>query len=295
MGVESVVSAEDQFAAALRGAIADSGRSLESLRRRLAARGTPVSIATLSYWQSGRSEPQRVTSLEAVAHLEEILALPNGTLLGKLSRRRRPGPRPVDSPAAHLPVTNPVAEEALASLGFSCDQELVEVTIHDTLDLDADGIAVTRTIRSVMRAAVDGAQRAPALLVVDNPDGGTAQFRAVSGCRVGRRAMHPEDGVFAAELILDRPLERGEIAATEHQVLLPSCFSIDQSVEYFLLRKVREVVMWVRFHPDRMPSAVETYTDLGGRTTRGSLAVTPSVQQVLHQAGPGVAGISWTW
>ena len=36
------------FPDALRAAIAASGRSLESLRRRLAARGTPVSIATLS-------------------------------------------------------------------------------------------------------------------------------------------------------------------------------------------------------------------------------------------------------
>ena len=47
------------FADALTTAIQQRGLSLERIRARLAKAEVPVSTATLSYWQSGRSLPTR--------------------------------------------------------------------------------------------------------------------------------------------------------------------------------------------------------------------------------------------
>ena len=283
------------FPVAFRTAVKRSGRSLESLRRRLDERGAAVSIATLSYWQSGRSQPQRVGSLEAVAHLEEILGVPRGHLLSKLGPRRRPGPARELPRAADLPVEIPLATRAMEQLGFGTHLELVDLTIHDTLDVDAQGVQRVRTIRNVVRAMRDGAQRLPALLATAQPSGERAVFTAVSGCRVGRTISHDAEGVFAAEIILERPLRVDETAAAEHRVTLPRDLDPAQSIEYFLLHRVTELMIWVRFDPDRLPVTVETYSVLDGLTTSSlvDLGGSTSVQHVVHRVGPGRVGIRW--
>ena len=80
------------FAETLRAAIAARGLSLDRIREHLARRGVSLSLATLSYWQTGRSLPERRASLAAVRHLEDVLALEAGTLselLGPALRGRR--------------------------------------------------------------------------------------------------------------------------------------------------------------------------------------------------------------
>jgi hypothetical protein len=289
--------APEEFHEALRAAIAASGLSLESLRRRLDERGTPVSIATMSYWQSGRSRPQRGSSLRAVLHLEELLQLPHGHLVDRIGPRRRPFLPQQELTAGGLPIDHPDAEQALADLGFGPVQDLVDVTIHDTLDVDHEGVERVRTIRNVVRAVKNGAQRIPALLTIDVPSGQSAEFVPVSGCRLGRQVSRPEVGVFAAELVLDRPLRLGETAAAEHRVLLPRDDGPKQCIESYLLREVTELVLWVRFSPERLPATVEAYSDLGGRQTSRPVRLTgaTSVQHVLHHVGPGVVGLRWTF
>lgn len=285
------------FAEALRSAIAASGRSLESLRRRLAERGTPVSIATLSYWQSGRSRPQRGSSLRAVLHLEELLQLPHGHLLDRIGPRRRPFVAQQEVTSVGLPVDHPDAELALADLGFGASPDLVDVTIHDTLDVDGDGVERVRTIRNVVRAVRPGARRLPALLTLDVPSGESAEFVPVSGCSLGRQVSRPEVGVFAAELLLDRPLLLGETAAAEHRVHLPRDLGTSHCIEYYLVREVTELMIWVRFSPDRLPARVQAYSSLGGRELSSPLPLSgsTSVQHVRHHVGPGVVGIRWRW
>ncbi|WP_020670085.1 transcriptional regulator [Amycolatopsis nigrescens] len=74
------------FEAALRAAIKARGLGLERIRYRLLSRGSSLSVATLSHWQSGRCRPERPDSLRALANLEEILDLPP-TSLSRLLRR----------------------------------------------------------------------------------------------------------------------------------------------------------------------------------------------------------------
>jgi hypothetical protein len=296
-GREGGTRLDVSFPDALRTAVRRSGRSLESLRRRLEERGSSVSIATLSYWQSGRSQPQRSASLEAVAHLEEILGVPRGHLVSRLGPPRRPGPTRGLPTAAPLPEEIPLGQRALEELGFGVHHELVDVTVHDTIDVDARGVQRVRTIRNVVRATRDGARRIPALLSVSEPTGAVAEFEAVSGCRIGRRVTHAREGVFAAEILLERPLRIDETGAAEHRVTLPADAAPDDAVEYFLLHRVTELMVWVRFDPSRLPVSVETYTVIEGRTTSSpvDLAGSTSVQHVVHRVGPGRVGIRWSF
>ena len=80
----------DGFAEALRAAIAARGVSLVWLRDRLAYRGSPVSLTTLSYWRSGDRHPEGAGSYAAIREIENLLGLPEDALA---SKDRSPPPR----------------------------------------------------------------------------------------------------------------------------------------------------------------------------------------------------------
>ncbi|MFC4002847.1 transcriptional regulator [Prauserella oleivorans] len=77
------------FSVALRAAIRARGLGLERIQYRLKRRGVPVSLATLSHWQSGRCRPERPGSLAALRYLEEVLEVPDGALLRLLALEDR--------------------------------------------------------------------------------------------------------------------------------------------------------------------------------------------------------------
>src|SRR3954470_12026440 len=139
------VHGDNQFAEALRSAIRSSGLSLDRIQARLRARGTPVSIAALSYWQSGKRQPERNDSLTALAELETILKLPAGSLLALL-----PPPRPRGKQvAADKQVTETVRFQRDVLLGLLTalgvpnaleqEQQLTLVGLHDKCQLGDDG------------------------------------------------------------------------------------------------------------------------------------------------------------
>ena len=68
------------FARAFREATDQRGLSLERITFHLRRRGHDLSAATLSYWRTGRSVPQRSASIAALGALEEILGVDRGSL-----------------------------------------------------------------------------------------------------------------------------------------------------------------------------------------------------------------------
>ncbi|MFI0409646.1 helix-turn-helix domain-containing protein [Actinomadura sp. 3N508] len=158
-----------EFAGALRQAIQASGLTLERIRHRLGRRGLTVSVATLSYWQRGRSRPRSRT---VVVALEEILQVPPGTLTELLDdpaptatpvrgglTAGAPGPGERGRPVRDLWPDPEQYASLIGQLDRSGDHRLERLSIHDVFRLDEVHRSWTLSVRTVLRAAGDDIDR----------------------------------------------------------------------------------------------------------------------------------------
>ena len=193
-----------EFARVLRAAIRERGLGLERIRDRLRAQGISVSLATLSYWQSGRSRPERRDSLAAVELLESVLELAPGTLCESLGPPRRRGrwlSTVPDAPevAAFWPRPDAV-QDAVSEVNMQWDDRLTRISQQDTVFIGPEGGERSYLSRQVLRAEADGPDRWVVIMHLDEhnrplptvkpfaalPAGTdrTAARRRTPGCRV---------------------------------------------------------------------------------------------------------------
>jgi hypothetical protein len=293
-----------EFAIRLRAAIATSGLSLDRIQARLRARGVVVSVTALSYWQSGKRQPERQSSLSAVRTLEEILDVPAGSLLGLLppprprggAGKRRAGGEPMSFPRE---VLQPLLEKVGAPHALDRQQPLKMVGLHDLCEIAADGGQRAVTARAVFQAVADGQDRWLLVYTQDDPAAGVPELRAVRNCRVGRAETDEAHGLLVTELLFDQPINRGETHLIEYTLTnsgppYPEC----RNTHYREFRRpVREYLLEVRFSRGTAPDRCWQYSRHGAN---GTLARRPlkldgedGVHAVAFDFGPGVFGIDW--
>lgn len=286
----------DAFAEAFAEALRRRGVSLAWLRRRLDERGHPVSHAALSYWRSGRSQPERRTSRDALVEVERLLRVAPGSLTGRLGPSRRPGPRPGEKTVRELFADTPGVQAALDSLGFAgLYDELVEVLRHLTIDVDATGRVRSVQVRVVVQARRDGARRTPLIVTLDETSR-VPTFVPTVGCTLGRQRTDRASGVFAAELLIDRDLARDETCVYELCVELPTA-STETEFDHYATRRLGELLVWVRFSPRRLPAQVEQYSVVDGAEVTREIALGggTGAHALARGFGPGILGVRWTW
>jgi hypothetical protein len=299
MSDKPLVQQQDtSFAEALDEAIALRGVTLTHLHRRLADLATPVSLATLSYWRSGRSEPERRSSIDAVHTLEEVLGVDEGSLVDRLGPPRRSAPPQPEVSVAELSGRDEAVRTALAKLGFTAhDEELSDYAVMLILDLDDRGAA--RRLRSIntWRARHDGAQRTATVLTMDGEADPPPVFTPAGGFRVGAQVFDPDNRLHVAELLLDRPLARGELAMGEEDIDFGGTPLADDSLSFFATRRTQQIVLWVRFDLARLPAECETVDVIDGVeiTSPLSLGGGQTLFRSARGYGPGTIGIRWSW
>jgi hypothetical protein len=297
----------DPFADALRTAIRAKGLSLERIQHKLRTRGVAVSIAALSYWQSGRRRPERPDSLTAVGHLEEILDVgPGGlsSLLGPPRPRGKARPRSRVSGPEGWVGENDYASiaELLADVDTSTDQDLTRLSLRDQVELAMDGS--TRRVRSrqVLRAERAGVDRV--LLGYDTrlPGDPLPVIGTLRSCRLGRVSADPRNGLMVAELLLDRPLRRGERTAVEYELIhvAPHHPTFDNTHSRRFRHPVREYVLEVRYDSRCRPARCEQFTTglTGGEPSdvrESPVDTWGYAYAVALDFGPGVVGLRWEW
>jgi hypothetical protein len=284
------------FPEAFAEALARRGVSLSWLHRRLVERGHPVSPAALSYWRSGRSQPERGTSRDALVEVERLLRVPPGTLTSRLGPSRRPGPRPAERTLREMFAENPGMELALGTIGFEgLYDELVEQVRHIIADVDADGCIRQIRLQAVMQARRDGARRTPLILAADDRRR-MPRFVPVAGCSLGRVAVDGQTGVYATELVLERALAKGEVHPYELVVELAAPDD-ETSLDHYAARRLSELLVWVRFDPHRLPAHVERYAIVGDleETEKLDLGEGASALALARGFGPGILGLRWGW
>jgi transcriptional regulator with XRE-family HTH domain len=295
-----------QFAEALRSAIRSSGLSLDRIQARLRAHGTPISIAALSYWQSGKRQPERNDSLTALGELEKILKLPVGSLLALL-----PPPRPRGKQVVRCsqPLTETVRFERdvllhmLTAIGtpdaLDQEQQLSLVGLHDRCQLSDDGGQRSITTRAVFEARGDGQDRWLLIYNSDDPAAGAPMLTTVRNCHLGRQQVDTANGLMVAELMFDKPIRRGDTYLIEYELAnagppYPTC---NRTHWREFRRPIREYLLEIHFNSADVPTRCQQFARPAGqkhpRMRNLALDACRSVHAVAIDFGPGLFGIEW--
>lgn len=288
-----------EFHTVLAAAIRSRGIGLSRIRARLQARGAPVSVATLSYWQSGRSRPERPESLQAVGHLEEVLELPSGALTSLLGPPRPRGRSAHNAKRQRRPETLFTDQAATLSLLEQVDlpgyRSLAKLSLHDQILIGADRVKRYQFVRQVVRADQDGIPGFPFLSQRTDGDRGGNKLSAISHCSIGNVYHDPEHQLMLAEILFDRPLHRGESTMVEFLVENGGAVGEVTFHERIATCPIREVLFDVRF-AGTTPKTITRYEATDELETTRPLALRGSTVQVVNTDwGPGACGIRWQW
>ncbi|MFJ8546834.1 hypothetical protein ACIRFH_33615 [Streptomyces sp. NPDC093586] len=292
------------FHAALRAAIAARGLPLQRVQHHLSRHGVTVGVTSLSYWQQGARRPRRPESLRAVRALEEILQLPEESLIrllaetdGPLSAQRPP----VRSYQARMEASD-VLHRLLGELGRpSADDGLHTLGHHERVRIGARRELAGRESHHIVRAHRDGVDR---FVAVHHGDPGCAPARmavhALENCRTGRVRIHHDTGVLVAELLFDIRLRAGDTHLFRYGVEDGTAGVSHEYVRVFGAAG-GQYALQVGFDAAARPVRCRRFTQYSAAAPRGGrreLAMSGphrSVHLVEARVRPGMLGIAWDW
>ncbi|MGW7285800.1 transcriptional regulator [Streptomyces sp. NPDC054847] len=287
------------FSEALRAAVTVRGLPLSRLENRLRLRGVPISAATISSWQSGRHRPERPHALAALAVLEEVLDVAPGALAALLAPPKPRG-RWLNSVARRPSMSDAWSgrlDTALSGIETRWTSHLTCLSRHHRMEVDHERRAHLMWNRLVLRAESNGPDRYVIGYRADRPSPPPV-VRAGNPRRLGVVHSDPEEGALAAELMLDRPLERGETVIVEytleHVTARPQA---DEAVMH-LQGPVRDCAVEVLFDPDAVPVRCYSFSlQYDGEETQRPLPLTADgyVHVVGLDLAPCAMGIRWQW
>ncbi|WP_030614995.1 hypothetical protein [Streptomyces fulvoviolaceus] len=291
------------FHVALRAAIAARGLPLQRVQHHLSRYGVKVGVTSLSYWQQGARRPQRPESLRAVRALEEILQLPEESLIRLLAESddQSAAQRPAARTYRSLVAATDILEQLLAELDSPADGGLHTLGHHERVRIGARRELQGRESHHIVRAHREGVDR---FLAVHHGDPGCTPERmtvhALENCRTGRVRSHHDTGMLVAELLFDTRLRAGDTFLFRYGV---EDGTADASREY-----VRgfgspggQYALQVQFDENALPVRCHRFTQHSAaapRSGRQELALTGrhhSVHVVEPRVRSGVVGIGWDW
>lgn len=282
------------FAAALRAAVSERGIPLARLQSQLKDDGNPVSMATLSYWRSGARQPEGAQSLSVVEGIEDRLGLRRGRLGSLLAPSARLGP--VAPPRLPFDEERERREtaETLRALRAAPQDALRDVSTQLTVSVGADGAMESVVMRSLVQATRGSISEVPLIDVAPIETDVMSVISDVVGGRVDREYLHPGRLLSGVVIALDEPITTGGTTLFEFTETFPPGYPPRQSAWHATSRQARESLIWVRFHPDALPSWCEEYaeTEEGYASTMRSVR-SGSVHVARHGFGPGVLGVRW--
>ncbi|MDN3256988.1 hypothetical protein [Streptomyces sp. MA25(2023)] len=292
------------FHVALRAAIAARGLPLQRVQHHLSRYGVKVGVTSLSYWQQGARRPQRPESLRAVRALEEILQLPEESLIRLLAEAeehpadQRPAAR---SYRAHVEASG-VLERLLAELDHpSSDGGMHTLGHHERIRIGARRELAGRESHHIVRAHREGVDR---FVAVHHGDPGCAPARmtvhALENCRTGRVRTHHDTGVLVTELLFDTRLRAGDTYLFRYGVEDGTAGVSREYVRGFG-GAGGQYALQVRFDAAALPVRCHRFTQhspaapRGGRQELILSGQHHSVHLVEPRVRSGMLGIGWDW
>jgi hypothetical protein len=291
------------FHVALRAAITARGLPLQRVQHHLSRHGIRVGVTSLSYWQQGARRPQRPESLRAVRALEEILRLPEESLIRLLveADERTAAQRPAARSYRALVEASDVLERLLAELGTSSDGGLHTLGLHERIRIGAHRELAACESHHIVRARRDGVDR---FVAVHHGDPGCAPagmtVHALENCRTGRVRRHDGTGVLVAELLFDTRLRSGDTFLFRYGV---EDGTAGASYEYArgFGSLGGQYALQVRFEAGTLPVRCHRFTQHSPAAPRTRLQDLPltarhrSAHLVEPRVRAGIVGMGWDW
>lgn len=287
------------FAGVLSAAIQQRGLSLERIRARLEAAGVPVSIATLSYWQSGRSLPTRARSYHTLVELEKILHLDSGTLTiftyTTVGRRRR-----ALFPWENVVPLSEMATEIVDGLGIDTRGQLTRVTMQEVLQIRADRSEDFQLSSVLWRAERNGQHRWPLVVEQDaEDDPAVPTIEVLCGCAIGQVIEVPERHLVVAEMRAPRPLRRGEYLLAQYRTKFARTRRASRRLACSVIDPVRALSLVAQFDERALPAKVDyTFQKLADPepvTVTPVDVATGEAQMTKIDTNPGIYSLEWEW
>ncbi|WP_320774964.1 hypothetical protein [Streptomyces sp. CRN 30] len=290
------------FHVALRAAIAARGLPLQRVQHHLTRYGVRVGVTSLSYWQQGARRPQRPESLRAVRALEEILHLPDESLIRLLAGGgERPAPERSGRSYRSVVAASGVLERLLGELEASLDGGLQTIGHHERVRIGTRRELLARESHHIVRAHKDGVDR---YVAVHHGDPGCAPermaVRALENCRTGRVRWHQDTGVLVAELLFDVRLRIGDTFLFRYGVEDGTAGASREYVRGFGCTG-GQYALQVRFDEQALPARCHRFTQhtaAAPRSGHRELALSSrhrSVHLVEPRVRSGILGIGWEW
>ncbi|MYW66466.1 hypothetical protein GTY65_20740 [Streptomyces sp. SID8379] len=291
------------FHVALRAAIAARRLPLHRVQHHLSRQGIKVGVTSLSYWQQGARRPQRDESMRAVRALEEILQLPEESLIRllgpgeKVAAPQRPAARSYRS----LVEASGVLQRLLTELGSPLDGGLHTVGHFERVRIGARRELVGRDSQHIVRAHRDGVDRYVAIHHGDpGCSPGDVAVEAMENCRTGRVRWDKGTGVLVAELLFDARLRAGDTYLFRYGFEDGTAGASSEYIRGFSFTG-GQYALQVRFADDALPVRCHRFTQqstAAPRAGRQELTLSGrhrSVHVVEQQVRAGLLGIGWDW
>jgi hypothetical protein len=170
------------------------------------------------------------------------------------------------------------------------------LALHEMHTLGPDGRPAEHQTIQVIRSTVDRLESYPYRFDTDE-----LSVEVTRGGKVGQRIYRVSDTLYAVDIVLDRPLTRGQSSLMQ----LHSTFFYDSAppTEFRrgLARATRDVSIWVTFHPHRLPSRVWAASWDGLDDSRiisrepAELDDQRSVNRRFDVVERAIVGFSWEW
>ncbi|SHI27963.1 hypothetical protein [Streptomyces sp. 3214.6] len=294
------------FHVALRAAIAARGLPLQRVQHHLSRYGVKVGVTSLSYWQQGARRPQRPESLRAVRALEEILHLPEESLIRLLAEPDGGGGTAGAGQSAgrtyrSLLEASGILERLLGELECPVDGGLHTLGHHERVRIGARRELLGRESQHIVRAHRDGVDR---FVAVHHGDPGCTPERmtvhALENCRAGRVRRHHDTGVLVAELLFDTRLRAGDTFLFRYGVEDGTAGASREYVRGFGSAG-GQYALQIRFDEHALPVRCHRFTQHSAAAPRSGRQELPfsgrhrSVHLVEPRVRSGMVGIGWDW
>ncbi|MHC3468587.1 hypothetical protein ACYF6T_07725 [Streptomyces sp. 7R007] len=291
------------FHIALRAAIAARGLPLQRVQHHLSRHGVKVGVTSLSYWQQGARRPQRPESLRAVRALEEILQLPEESLIRLLAEAEEPTStrQPAGRSYRSLMEASGVLDRLLSELGLPADGGLHTLGHHERVRIGPRRELAGRESHHIVRAHKEGVDR---FVAVHHGDVGCVpegmRVLALENCRTGRVRTDQETGMLVVELLFDTRLRAGDTFLFRYAVEDGTAGVCREYVRGFGPAG-GQYALQVGFDAQALPVRCHRFAQhspAAPRSGRQELLLSArhhSVHLVEPRVRTGLVGIGWDW